>query len=51
MDYTFADGVEDEFGGGMEAELFENVATMSFDGIGADVERGGGFLVGLAFGE
>jgi hypothetical protein len=33
VDYTFADGVEDEFGGSMEAELFENVAAMSFDGI------------------
>jgi len=51
VDDTFADGVEDEFGGSMEAELFESVAAMSIDSVGTDVERGSDFLVGLAFGE
>jgi len=51
VDDAFADGVKDELGGGVEAEFFEDVGAVSFDGVRGDVEVGGYFLVGFAFGE
>src|SRR5208283_5305352 len=46
-----ADGVEDEFGEGVEIELEHDVGAMSFGGVDADAEEVGDLLVALAFGE
>ena len=50
-DDVVADGVEDEFGEGVEIELEHDVGAMSFGGVDADAEDGGDFLVAFAFGE
>ena len=51
VDDAFADGVEDELGGSVEAEFFKDVGAVSFDRVGRDIEVGSDFLVGFAFRE
>jgi hypothetical protein len=46
-----ADGVEDEFGEGVEIELEHDVGAMGFGGVDADAEEVGDLLVAFAFGE
>ncbi len=46
-----ADGVEDEFGEGVEIELKHDVGAMGFGGVDADSEEVGDVLVAFAFGE
>jgi len=46
-----ADGAEDEFGGAMEGEFFHDAGAVGFDGVEAEGELGGDFLVAVAFGE
>jgi hypothetical protein len=51
LDDFVADGVEDEIGEGVEAELEHDVGAMSFGGVDADVEKSGDLLVGFTLGE
>ena len=46
-----ADGVNDEFGDGMEAEFEHDIGAMSLGGVDANAEESGNFLVAFAFGE
>ena len=46
-----ADSAEDEFGGAMEGEFFHDAGAVGFDGVEAQGELGGDFLVAVAFGE
>jgi len=46
-----ADGVEDEFGEGVEIELEHDVGAMGFGSVDADAEEVGDVLVAFAFGE
>ena len=50
-DNIVANGVEDEFGEGVQIELDHDVGAMGFRGIDADAEERGNFLIALAFGE
>jgi len=50
-DDVVADGVQDEFGEGVEIELEHDVGAVGFGGVNADTEDGGDFLVALAFSE
>src|SRR5208337_5146179 len=45
---TVADGVDDQFRGFMDAEGVHDVGAMHGDGVDAQVEFGGDFLVGFA---
>lgn len=47
-DYLFPHRIEDNFSGTMEIQLLHDVGAMRLDGVGADVEGRGDFLVGFA---
>jgi hypothetical protein len=51
LDDFVADGVHNEVGEGMKAELEHDIGAVGFGGVDADVEERGDFLVALAFGE
>src|SRR6516165_5343631 len=48
-DDPFPYRVQDQLSGIVQVEFLENVAAVGLDGIGADVEDGGYFFVGLSF--
>src|SRR3990172_5837680 len=45
------EGVADEFGPALEAQLFHEARLVGFDGLDADAEAVGDLLVGVAVGE
>jgi hypothetical protein len=46
---AFANRIEHEFGGIMQIQFLQDVTAMSLDGVGANVERCGHFLIRLPF--
>ena len=50
MNDALADRVKDKLHRGMKAQLSEDIAAMSLDGVRTDVESSGDFLVAFAFG-
>lgn len=46
-----ADGGEDEFGDGVEAEFVHDAGAVGFDGVEGEFEAVGYVLIGVAFGE
>jgi hypothetical protein len=46
---TFADGVLDQPGQGMEIQFFHEVLTMGFDGFDTEMESGGDLTSGFPF--
>ena len=51
VDEAITHGEADKFTDGMQIEFFHDATAMGFDGVDAEVERGGDLLVGLAFGD
>src|SRR5579859_141538 len=51
LDYALFDGETEEFGIVGEAEVLHDAVFVKGDGAGGDVEDGGGFFHGVAFGE
>src|SRR6516162_1930917 len=50
MNDALADCVKDKLHRGMKAQLSEDIAAMSLNGVRTDVESGRDFFVGFAFG-
>jgi hypothetical protein len=51
LDDVVADGVDDQFGEGVEVEFEHYVGAVGFGGVDADAEEAGYFLVAFALGE
>ena len=51
MDDFVANGIHDEVGKGAEVEFDHDVGAVNLGGVDADVEEGGDFLIGFAFGK
>jgi hypothetical protein len=50
LDDVVSDGVQDQFGEGVEVEFEHDVGAVGFGGVDADVKEIGDFLVAFAFG-